>query len=205
MNKNKLYMALAICAPVLLTVACGNHHAREQISDESSESKILDIEETHIEPVSEAQLNEVVNEKEEMIEVVDVEMVSANIVSEIANISEADKPSESVLYFNTNEAIVKQEFLGMVLTHAEYMAQNPEARLKLVGYTDQSGNSDYNKALAKRRTDAVAKLLIEFGVQVDQIMTEGVGEIVTGSELEHVVADRRVEFEYLEQAQLSEL
>lgn len=46
----------------------------------------------------------------------------------------------------------------------------------LTGRTDSTGSADYNKRLAQRRADKVARKLMEYGLPQDQIRVFGVGE-----------------------------
>ena len=77
-------------------------------------------------------------------------------------------------------------------------------KLKLMGHTDQSGDSEYNEKLAMKRSKSVAQVLIDYGVQAGQIITESLGEDSPISGFEHSIYDRRVEMEYTQETQLSE-
>jgi OmpA-OmpF porin, OOP family len=46
----------------------------------------------------------------------------------------------------------------------------------LIGYTDSTGNEQYNQGLSKRRADAVAAYLETLGVSTDKVKTVGRGE-----------------------------
>ncbi len=46
----------------------------------------------------------------------------------------------------------------------------------VIGYTDSTGDADYNMALSKRRADAVSRYLVSIGVPADKIRTLGRGE-----------------------------
>ena len=69
------------------------------------------------------------------------------------------------------------------------------SRIVLKGYTDASGNSDYNKWLSEKRAKEVASLLIQNGVPEEQIQIEFYGE-EKASQLPEAVnsyLERRVE------------
>lgn len=58
---------------------------------------------------------------------------------------------------------------------AQFVKEN-NAPILLVGYADQTGNSDYNMKLSERRANAVKNALVnEFGVSEDMITTEWEG------------------------------
>jgi outer membrane protein OmpA-like peptidoglycan-associated protein len=54
---------------------------------------------------------------------------------------------------------------------------NPNLTVELVGYTDMTGNREYNYSLSQRRVDAVRRFLVEKGVQVGRIQAVGLGAI----------------------------
>ena len=56
-----------------------------------------------------------------------------------------------------------------------YMKQNPEATVTLVGYTDKSGSVEYNQKLSLQRAETVKQLMVEVGVDSDRIITQGGG------------------------------
>ena len=58
---------------------------------------------------------------------------------------------------------------------ANYLKQNPDAKLNIIGYTDQMGNAGYNEKLSKKRADAVKQLLVEMGVDTSRLASEGKG------------------------------
>ena len=58
---------------------------------------------------------------------------------------------------------------------AAYLAARPEARVTLVGHSDASGGLEVNRALSKRRAEAVLRQLVErHGVARSQLAAEGV-------------------------------
>ncbi len=60
-------------------------------------------------------------------------------------------------------------------TLAEYITQNKDASVKLIGYTDTQGPVNYNKRLSKRRANFVENYLVDKGVDKNQIQSEGKG------------------------------
>lgn len=66
----------------------------------------------------------------------------------------------------------------------------------VIGYTDSTGDADYNMGLSKRRADAVAAYMVSIGVPADKIRTLGRGEndpIASNDTNESRAQNRRVE------------
>lgn len=66
----------------------------------------------------------------------------------------------------------------------------------IIGYTDSTGNADYNMGLSKRRADAVSEYLVSTGVPAGKIRTLGRGEndpIASNETKEGRAENRRVE------------
>lgn len=91
---------------------------------------------------------------------------------------------------------------------AEYLTDNPNAELAIIGFTDEIGSKEGNKRLAKRRADYVKKYLVEKGVNSANLIVKFQGEAEptarSRDENNQIVFkalpyNRRVEFRVLEQ------
>lgn len=58
---------------------------------------------------------------------------------------------------------------------AHILKAYPAAKMKLGGYTDNTGNADKNLALSKERADHVRDELVKQGIAADRFVTEGYG------------------------------
>ncbi len=58
---------------------------------------------------------------------------------------------------------------------ANYLKDNPDAKIGIYGYTDTQGNANYNKKLSKKRADFVSNYLISKGASANQIVADGKG------------------------------
>ncbi len=58
---------------------------------------------------------------------------------------------------------------------AEYLKDNPSAKVAIYGYTDTQGPANYNKELSKKRANFVKNYLLSKGVNPNQIVAEGKG------------------------------
>ena len=78
-------------------------------------------------------------------------------------------------YFGFDSSEPQDGSLWAVGFVANYLKQNPYAKLNIIGYTDQVGNAGYNEKLSKKRADAVKQLLVEMGVDTSRLVSEGKG------------------------------
>jgi len=80
------------------------------------------------------------------------------------------------LNFATGSANLDMDKSGEQLTNiAEIMKSYPNIKVKLGGYTDNTGNEAANLALSQSRADAVMAALVAKGIAADRIETEGYG------------------------------
>ena len=78
-------------------------------------------------------------------------------------------------YFGFDSSEPQDGSLWAVGFVANYLKQNPDAKLNIIGYTDQVGNAGHNEKLSKKRADAVKQLLVEMGVDTSRLASEGKG------------------------------
>lgn len=78
--------------------------------------------------------------------------------------------------FDTNKAIIKDEFKSEVAKVATLAKQYPTAQIEIQGYTDSSGRAANNQVLSQARADAVKDLLINgFNIDATRITANGYG------------------------------
>jgi len=70
----------------------------------------------------------------------------------------------SMVNFAFDSAEISQEARGILQMQARWMRQFPELRYTIYGHTDLVGSTAYNRRLGQRRADAVATVLVSFGV-----------------------------------------
>ena len=81
------------------------------------------------------------------------------------------------VYFNTDEFTIKKpEHLHVVNKMATYLQSHPHTSIFVEGFCDQRGPEAYNLALGSRRANYVRNLLIEKGVNGEQIYTISYGK-----------------------------
>lgn len=80
------------------------------------------------------------------------------------------------IQFETGKAVIKKNSNGILNAVVKVMLENPTYNLSISGHTDDVGDDVKNMTLSKDRADAVAKYLIEHGVDPTRITTFGYGE-----------------------------
>ena len=78
-------------------------------------------------------------------------------------------------YFGFDSSEPQDGSLWAVGFVANYLKQNPDAKLNIIGYTDQVCNAGYNDNLSKKRADAVKLLLVDMGVDTSRLASKGKG------------------------------
>ena len=64
----------------------------------------------------------------------------------------------------------------LVTAHARYLQQNPGAKIRIEGNTDERGSREYNIALGQRRSEAVKQMMQLLGARAGQIESVSFGE-----------------------------
>lgn len=106
---------------------------------------------------------------------------------------------QAVLHFANAKNELSPEGVEAIQQVAQELMKYPgEYSLVVSGHTSSTGSKAFNKALSKRRADAVAKVLIDSGIPAASIQTVGVGPdqpIADNATAEGQARNRRVEIE----------
>ena len=78
--------------------------------------------------------------------------------------------------FDTGQATLKPGAELTVERLAKFLVSNPETRVRIEGFTDNTGSQEFNELLSQRRADAVARALRNQDVPASQLQTAGRGE-----------------------------
>jgi len=108
----------------------------------------------------------------------------------------AEKIYRFQINFDSNQAVIKSQYLGQIKDFASYLNRHPSLRIEIQGYTDTDGDTDANMLLSQKRANAVRAKLIAYHVAADRIKAIGFGEkypIVKNDTEEHKFQNRRVE------------
>lgn len=115
-------------------------------------------------------------------------------------LDDPDSPlADRLVYFDLDQDVVRAEFIPMLEAHARYLSQNPDARLRLEGHTDERGTREYNLALGERRAQSVRRIMNLNGARDTQLEVISYGEEmpVAFTQTEEAWArNRRVELVY---------
>ncbi|RXM53065.1 MULTISPECIES: sodium-translocating pyrophosphatase [unclassified Chryseobacterium] len=79
------------------------------------------------------------------------------------------------LYFETGSSDLKAGYELQLNNIAEILNAYPDLKVKLGGYTDNSGNEDSNQKLSNLRAQTAKLKLLELGISADRIEAEGYG------------------------------
>jgi peptidoglycan-associated lipoprotein len=81
------------------------------------------------------------------------------------------------VHFNTDEHVVKsQDDIAAISKMAAYLKSHPRTYIFVSGHCDQRGPEAYNLALGTRRANTVRSLLVQKGVNPEQIHTVSYGK-----------------------------
>jgi outer membrane protein OmpA-like peptidoglycan-associated protein len=102
--------------------------------------------------------------------------------------------------FNVDSARIKPAFYGPLEDIAQTLNDYPESAVDIKGYTDNTGDRDYNRRLSLERAEAVADFLAGRGVLPARIQLTGRGErdpVASNDTAAGRAANRRVEITIL--------
>jgi peptidoglycan-associated lipoprotein len=88
----------------------------------------------------------------------------------------------------------------MVETHAKFLLENKDLRVRVEGNCDERGSREYNLALGQRRADSVKRAMTLLGVPTSRIETVSFGAEkprAPGSNEEAWAENRRSDIVYI--------
>ena len=84
--------------------------------------------------------------------------------------------SKRSIYFDYDRFDIKEQYRPVLLAHARYLREHPEARVLIQGNADERGSREYNLALGQKRSHSVRRILVLLGANEAQIEAVSVGE-----------------------------
>jgi len=100
------------------------------------------------------------------------------------------------IHFELNKAVLDVSSYTILKELTDFLQKQKSLKLEIHGYTDSSGDADYNLKLSLARAKSIQDYLIEQGVATDRLNTTGHGETLaeTSSSGENQAAQRKVLF-----------
>lgn len=108
-----------------------------------------------------------------------------------------------VVYFDFDQANIRPDAIATLQAHAQYLSQNPGARVRIEGHADERGTREYNMALGERRAKAAASFLAANGASASQLEIISYGEerpVALGHDEGSWSQNRRSELNYTVEA-----
>lgn len=87
----------------------------------------------------------------------------------------ASFPDLGTVHFDTNQATLTPDSQATLDKAADVMKSNPNAHIRLEGYTDNTGSTTQNLSLSQRRAIAVADYLKAKGIDGSRLTGNGFG------------------------------
>lgn len=101
------------------------------------------------------------------------------------------------MFFDFDAYTLTPKAREVLARNAEWLRQNPAARLTVEGHCDERGSDEYNLALGQRRADAAKSYLVSLGIAAERLTSISYGEerpAVAGSDESAWSQNRRAEF-----------
>ncbi|WP_189430636.1 OmpA family protein [Alishewanella longhuensis] len=80
------------------------------------------------------------------------------------------------VHFNFDTAELNANTKVILRRHVATLKANPQARIRIAGYTSASGSEAYNQALSERRAESIKTFLVSEGINANRFKTIGFGE-----------------------------
>lgn len=91
------------------------------------------------------------------------------------------------IYFKFNSAELSKELYPELDTLANYLNNNSNYRIEIMGHTDTIGDKNYNLLLSKQRAKTIADYLIDKEIINKRIEYDGKGEGKLGRKVEFII------------------
>jgi peptidoglycan-associated lipoprotein len=90
-------------------------------------------------------------------------------------VTPASSPLKDV-YFEFDRYDLRADARDTLKANAEWLKNNPSARVEIEGHCDERGTNEYNLALGAKRSQAVKDYLVTLGVSTERLSTISYGE-----------------------------
>ncbi|MDD4912543.1 MAG: OmpA family protein [Sideroxydans sp.] len=130
----------------------------------------------------------------------DAQKDAQHSVDAAATQSDAARLANRTVYFPTNVDTLQDADKDVVMAHGTTLGKLPQAKVRVDGYADERGSSEFNLALGQRRAKSTKQALILSGAKDAQISTSSYGEekpVATGHDEAAWAQNRRAEINYV--------
>lgn len=203
-NRIALHVALAITAGVV-TIGCASNGDKQTQTTGVPDSAVTVTSAINENPVAET-TTEIKPEVEQHIataQSVETAVTSAEVTTQEVTYPDIEskqnvKPEQLSFQFSFDKAELSDTDKQVITQHAHFLLDNPEMVLRIQGHTDHHGPRVYNEYLSKKRAEAVARILIEEGVQESQLEIIALANDKPLADIKDTRLNRRVELDYSE-------
>lgn len=199
-NKIAMHIGLALAAGVLTVGCAGNGAKKTQTAEVKPSAPVITV--VQNETPTETTVQETMQEEAPIVIAEDTTITENSAAPVIqypdVDTSENTQPEQLSFQFGFDKSELSEEDKEIVMKHARFLVDNPEMVLKIQGHTDHLGPKAYNEYLSKKRSEAVAKILIDQGVQESQLKIIAMANEAPLADTEDTHLNRRVELEYSE-------
>ncbi len=113
---------------------------------------------------------------EEVIVVEEVDEIPANKEATPSS-STPYRSVSTTIPFKFNSSVLENTYDPIIYNIATFMKDNPDAKVRIVGYADKFGPINVNMKISEQRANVVAKALAsDYGISSDRIQVEYVGK-----------------------------
>lgn len=80
------------------------------------------------------------------------------------------------VFYGYDRYLVPEEGMSALTDNADWLKDNPKALLKISGHCDERGTHDYNLVLGEKRAKAAKNVLVDLGVNPQQVAIVSYGK-----------------------------
>jgi OOP family OmpA-OmpF porin len=82
---------------------------------------------------------------------------------------------KATMLFDTNSSYIKNEAYPLLDEVVSILERNPQIKVEIQGYADNTGTAEYNQWLSERRAKRVMDYLVTKGIAVERLQAKGYG------------------------------
>ena len=105
-------------------------------------------------------------------------------------------PQKIRILFDSGKWDIKPQYHVELINYANFMKNNPEAFMDIIGHTDSRSSASYNQILSRNRAVAIKQFIVKRGVKSIRIKAIGMGEnepVATNKTKAGRLLNRRIE------------